>query len=404
MKTLHFECFAGISGDMTLGALVDLGVDPAFLKSELTKLGLSGWDLSFVRAERNGITGMRALVKLSESTPRLITKTEHSHHSWREIRHLIEHSTLSDSTKGLALRIFERIAIAEAQVHGKNVEDVGFHEVGALDSIIDIVGAAVCFEALAPDRVTASEIELGGGTVTCAHGVLPVPAPATLLLCQGLPVRTGGFDKEMTTPTGAAILAEVVDEFVTVDRFIERKTGYGLGTRKLAKPNVLRVSWRETLTPSAEAWLTEELLLLQTNIDDMTGEALGFLMEELLAKGARDVTLTPCTMKKSRPGIVVEVLADAQHLDVLRRTLFQQSTTLGFRETRVNRVSLPRQESSWTGKWGQAHLKTAQLKNGTKTKLEYEDRARVAREQNISLTEAEKLLSSEQLSSDDHGQ
>ncbi|NNM55151.1 MAG: nickel pincer cofactor biosynthesis protein LarC [Spirochaetales bacterium] len=402
MKTLHFECFAGISGDMTLGALVDLGVDPAFLKGELTKLGLSGWDLSFVRAERNGITGMRALVKLSESTPRLITKTEHSHHSWREIRQLIERSTLSDSTKGLALRIFERIAIAEAHVHGKNVEEVGFHEVGALDSIIDIVGAAVCLEALAPERVTASEIELGGGTVTCAHGVLPVPAPATLLLCQGLPVRTGGFDKEMTTPTGAAILAEIVDEFVTVDRFIERKTGYGLGTRKLSKPNVLRVSWRETLTPSADPWLTEELILLHTNIDDMTGEALGFLMEELLACGARDVTMTPCTMKKSRPGIIVEVLADAQHLDLLRRTLFQQSTTLGFRETRVSRVSLSRQETSWSGKWGQAHLKTATLENNTKSKLEYEDRARVAREQKISLTEAENLLLGDHLSSDNH--
>ena len=402
MKTLHFECYAGISGDMTLGALVDLGVDPAFLTQELTKLGLNGWDLSFVRAERNGITGMRALVRLDEAPTRLITKTEHSHNSWREIRQLIERSTLTDTTKGLALRIFERIAIAEAQVHGKNVEDVGFHEVGALDSILDIVGAAICLEALAPDRITASEIELGGGTVKCAHGVLPVPAPATLILCQGLPVRTGGFEKEMTTPTGAAILAEVVDEFITTDRFIERKTGYGLGTRKLAKPNVLRVSWRETLPPSPNSWVTEELIVMQTNVDDMTGEALGFLMEELLAHGARDVTFTPCTMKKSRPGVVVEVLTDTEHLDLMRRMVFRHSTTLGFRESRVNRVSLPRQETSWTGKWGQARLKTAHLDDSVKSKWEYEDRARVAREQNISLAQAENLLTDD-LSSNEPG-
>ncbi len=396
MKTLHFDCFAGISGDMTLGALVDLGVDPEVLQRELEKLGLSGWNLSFVRADRNGITGMRALVHLSEPPTRLL-QPQHQHRSWRDIRQMLESSSLSPFSKGLALRIFQRIAEAEAQVHGKPVEEVGFHEVGALDSIIDIVGAAVCLEALAPERITASEIELGGGTVTCAHGVLPVPAPATLLLCRGLPVKTGGFQKEMTTPTGAAILAEIVDEFITSERFVEQKTGYGLGTRKLDKPNVLRVSWRETKAPTT-AWYTEELTQLQTNIDDMTGEALGFLMEQLFAAGARDVTFTPCTMKKSRPGVIVEVLADSEHLEALRHTLLNHSSTLGFREARVNRVTLPREETQQTGKWGTARLKTAHLDGKVKAKFEYEDRARLAREYQISLDEANDLLAGK-----DHG-
>ncbi|MDR1374908.1 MAG: LarC family nickel insertion protein, partial [Treponema sp.] len=290
MKTLHFDCFAGISGDMALGAFADLGVDTAQVQAELEKLGLGGWKLDFRRDERCGICGTRAVVTVDDHGDHGRDQgdhgrdqghhgRDHGHHSWKEIRSLIEAAPLSAGAKRRALAIFVRIAEAESQVHGVPVEDIAFHEVGALDSIIDIVGAAVCLDLLKPDRITCSEIELGGGTVHCAHGELPVPAPATLILCRGLPVKTGGVRNEMTTPTGAAIIAASADAFTEAGAFTELKTGYGIGTRQLDRPNVLRLSWREEAAASSRGkpWITEELTLIETNIDDMTGEALGFL-------------------------------------------------------------------------------------------------------------------------------
>ena len=301
--------------------------------------------------------------------------------------------------KQRALAIFTRLAEAEAQVHGKAVDDVAFHEVGALDSIIDIVGTAICLDLLKPERITCGEIELGGGTVKCAHGILPVPAPATLILIRGMPVTSGGFNKEMTTPTGAAILAASVDEFVSVGRFTEIKTGYGIGTRRMERPNFLRVSWREETAPPAalqsatKPWKTEELVLMEANIDDMSGEALGFLMESLFEAGALDVTFTPCTMKKSRPGVIVACLASPARLDGLRETLFLRSSTIGFRETTVNRFSLLREESSVGGNFSSARVKTVFWEDKPlRNKVEYDDRARLARERGVSLEEAERLI------------
>ncbi|GHT96978.1 UPF0272 protein [Spirochaetia bacterium] len=426
MKTLHFDCFAGISGDMALGALVDLGVDPDALRHELEKLGLNGWKLEFHRDERGGIGGTHAVVDLGEQTehsahgtdstmqyrphdpqrmalnPKHDHHDEHSHNSWKDIRALIEQSSLTGGAKKRALGIFTRIAEAEAQVHGSTVEDVRFHEVGAMDSIIDVVGSAICLDMLKPDRITCSEVELGGGTVKCAHGILPVPAPATLILVRGMPVKTGGFNKEMTTPTGAAILAASVDEFCTAGNFRELQTGYGIGTRKMDRPNFLRVSLREeaanahgaTAVPDANTpWNTEELVLIEANIDDMSGEALGFLMERLFEAGALDVTLSPCVMKKSRPGTVVSVLGSPQQLDVLRRTMFQKSNTIGFRETPVHRLSLSREASHVGGGFGDVRQKTVFFGGEPlRSKLEYDDRARVARERGISLEAAEQLI------------
>lgn len=408
MKTLHFECAAGISGDMTLGALVDLGLDPGVLQGELKKLKLPGWSLRFERDERCGIGGTRAIVDLSDQTgfrsvarSRLVGPTQpapHVHRAWSDIRALIEGAGLTPGARARALDVFSRIAVAEAQVHGVPVDDVAFHEVGALDSIVDIVGVAVGLDALAPERITASEIELGGGTVKCAHGVLPVPAPATLLLCQGLPVKTGGFNKEMTTPTGAAILASCVDEFVTTARFTEVKTGYGIGTRKLDRPNVLRVSWRDEPSPGSTTapWITEELVTLEANVDDMTGEALGFALEGLMDAGALDVTLSPCVMKKSRPGTVVSVLVGPDRLDAVRRFLFLRTTTIGFRETVVRRLSLPRQAGTLATDHGPVRTKTVFWEGQPlRDKLEFDDRARVARDQGEALEAVERRLRGE---------
>jgi uncharacterized protein (DUF111 family) len=230
---------------MALGALVDLGVKPRILREELKKLGVSGWTLRFKRTERGGVAAMRGRVEL-ESQP---GHAPHSHTPWRDIRSLIENSAISGGAKKRALDIFSRIAAAEAQVHGVKVEDAAFHELGALDSIIDVLGSAICLDLLRPERVTCGAVELGGGTVNCAHGILPVPAPATRILVRDMPVTTGAFDKEMTTPTGAAILAASVDEFIFPDPppgfFRELKAGYGAGAWRFEKSAPLRVSWRE---------------------------------------------------------------------------------------------------------------------------------------------------------------
>jgi uncharacterized protein (TIGR00299 family) protein len=424
LKILHFDCFAGISGDMALGALVDLGIDPEVLREELRKLPMEGWKLEFYRDERGGISGTHGVVDLGERTDHIAgdhgaghrrepdhhhgPERHHHHHegeigrntpsgghnSWKEIRSLIENSRIAPGAKHRSLDIFSRLARAEAEIHGVGEEDVAFHEVGALDSIIDIVGCAVCLDLLKPDRITCGEVELGGGAVTCAHGVLPVPAPATLLLCRGMPVKTGGFPAEMTTPTGAAILAASVDEFTAAGSFREIKTGYGIGTRRMANPNVLRISLREAADASPRGdWQIEELVLTEANIDDMSGEALGFLMESLFAAGALDVTFTPVVMKKSRPGTVVSVLCPPFKLNTLREIMFKKSAAIGFRETEVRRLSLRREEDALEGEWGEARRKTVFYgEQPLRSKIEYDDRARIARERGISLEEAENLV------------
>jgi uncharacterized protein (TIGR00299 family) protein len=417
LKILHFDCFAGISGDMALGALVDLGlIDTDILRKELRKLPVDGWDLEFHRDERGGIFGTHGIVDLGERKDHIAhdhgaedRHPEHhhqarhdrksgpahgEHRSWRDIRTLIEDSPISPGAKKRALDIFTRIARAEAEVHGGSEEDITFHEVGALDSIIDIVGFALCVDMLKPDRITCGEVELGSGTVTCAHGVLPVPAPATLILCRGMPVKTGGFPREMTTPTGAAILAASVDEFTTAGSFREIKTGYGIGTRRMEKPNLLRVSLREEAgVPPQGNWRIEGLVLLEANIDDMSGEALGFLMETLFAAGALDVTLAPVVMKKSRPGTIVSVLCPPQKLDILRECMFKKSATIGFRETEVRRLSLRRSGDTLGGEWGEVRRKTVFYgEKPLRSKLEYDDRARIAREQGFSLNQAEEFI------------
>ena len=411
MKTLHFDCFAGISGDMTLGALVDLGVDTRLLYRELDKLNLAGWSIYFVKEERCGITGTRAIVNIDGEEP-----APHSHYesgcgqhehggqnhehcrAWRDIRALIEGSGLSAGAKERAVAIFSLVAAAEAEVHGVPVDEVTFHEVGALDSIIDIAGSAICLDILKPDRITSSVVELGGGVVRCAHGVLPVPAPATLKLCEGLPVRTGGFDKEMTTPTGAAILAASVDEFVTNAVFRHIKTAYGVGSRKLDRPNLLAVSWREekpdAALPYPGGWIHEELTVIETNIDDMTGEALGFLMDRLFEAGALDVTFTSCVMKKSRPGVLVYILCPPEKLASLRSVVFEKSSAIGFREKTVRRVSLPREQRRCGA--DEAEVKTVFVdEKRRRSKIEYRDRERLARERDLSLDEAEDLIKRE---------
>ncbi|MDR0402839.1 MAG: nickel pincer cofactor biosynthesis protein LarC [Treponema sp.] len=440
MKTLHFDCFAGISGDMALGALVDLGVDPPALLAELEKLNLDGWKLEFTGGERNGITGTRALVEVEGlHDGRADHDTHHHHHdhhdhhdhqhthddedhhdhhdhhehhhrNWKDIRCIIEQSSIREGAKKRALDIFLRIAKAESEVHGVPVDEVTFHEVGALDSIVDIVGTAVCLDLLAPERISAGTVELGGGSVHCAHGELPVPAPATLILCRGMPVHTGGFNREMTTPTGAAILASQVDEFVSEASFTELKSGYGIGARKFDRPNVLRASLREikafqrqgdtnpSARPEDDAGRPADpddigaCVVIETNIDDMSGEEMGFLMECLYAEGARDVIFIPCVMKKGRPGTMVSVLCPSSKRDDLRRVMFTRSKTIGVREIPARCFALRREEEPLSGEYGGRKKTVYYRGEKLREKIEFEDRAALARQKGVSLWEAEELL------------
>jgi uncharacterized protein (TIGR00299 family) protein len=399
MRVLHFECFAGISGDMALGALVDLGVDKETLLKELSKLPIDGWKLEFHAASRGGICGTHPVVVMEDgSTDHLAEEHEFTHHHgdtggkphrhekragghrhWKDIRAMITGAGLSGGAAAYALKIFSALAEAEAEVHGTTADEVAFHEVGAVDSIVDIVGTAVCLDMLKPEHITCGTVELGGGMVRCAHGILPVPAPAVLKLCRGLPCTTGGFDKEMTTPTGAAILRACVDDFVTETSFIHLKEGVGIGTRQMEKPNFLRISLREQPGKSTGAatgrWHEEKIHAIECNIDDMTGEDFGFLQDRLFHAGALDVAFIPCTMKKNRPGIIVQTLCKSGALDAVRETLFTRSTTIGFRETLVNRLSLRREETIVDTADGAMRVKKVYLGDRfLREKIEYDDR------------------------------
>ena len=248
MTILYYDCFAGISGDMHLGALLDLGVDEKLLRDELAKLPLEGYELVIKKEQRKGISGTRVDVladPVKDQHHKHHHEQEHhaAHRTFGEIKHMIGSSRLSDAIRQLSIKIFEKVAVAEARIHNKAVDDIHFHEVGAVDSIVDIVGAAICIRALAPDKILASTVELGSGSVVCAHGTYPVPAPATAEILTGIPVRKGTVEFEATTPTGAAILASCVDQFTDAFALKITKTGYGIGHKDGELPNVLRVKY-----------------------------------------------------------------------------------------------------------------------------------------------------------------
>jgi uncharacterized protein (TIGR00299 family) protein len=405
---LYYDCFAGISGDMHLAALVDCGVPEDHLRGELARLGLAGWSLRFTRDSRKGISGTRADVDV-EGPSRAHDHGHahdgvhhehdhghggapgHGHRSWADIRALITGSGLSGPVKARSLGIFQRLAEAEASVHGAAVDDVRFHEVGAVDSIVDIVGAAVCLEYLKPDRVLCSTVELGSGFVRCQHGLLPVPAPATARLLTGVPVRSGTVPFEMTTPTGAAILAASVHAFTDDKRFTLRKTAYGIGHRDTEIPNVLRVFLAEAAAEApgsrAEGPAPEgEACLLECNIDDMNPEMYGHVSELLFSAGASDVYFTPIIMKKSRPAVMLSVLSGAAEEGALADIILRETTTFGLRRVAVGKVALERETRTVTTSLGDVRVKSA-LRDGRriKAKPEYEDCRRIALELNMPL-------------------
>lgn len=340
MNILYYDCFAGMSGDMNLAAMIDLGVDPAQLRAELSRLGLDHeFDLRVARDARHGIHGTRVDVLLHERT---IASPPHGHAPLRDlndIRTLIRGSGLHSAVQDISLAIFQRLAEAEARVHGTTVDQIHFHEVGATDALVDIVGAALCRQALDVDAVWSSPVELGGGFTRCTHGLIPIPAPATVELFRGIPTTRGATNHEATTPTGAAILSTLVDNFTATPSMTLDKTAYGIGHRNVDIPNVLRVHLARSATPY-RAPRRQDARLLQCNIDDMTAEMLGPVMEACLQNGAMDVHFTPIQMKKNRPATCLTLLCATRDAERFTDFLFRHTTTLGVKRIPVDKTEL----------------------------------------------------------------
>ncbi len=388
MKTLYYQCPSGISGDMNLGAMVDLGVDPARLEAALRKLPYTGWSLRFETDTRGGISGTRCDVVLDKAAADDHSHPHGGHHAHRgfaEIRDAIEKSELPERVKRDAVACFRVLAEAEGAVHGVDPDAVHFHEVGAIDSIVDTVGAAVCWDLLGIERVVCSVLETGGGTVDCAHGRMPVPAPATVRLLEGVPYRAGGVPYEATTPTGAALLVGKGCEFLAATQGRQIGSGIGIGQRNPPDAaNVLYVSLIEESggrPVGGDGLERDEVRELAANIDDMTGEAVGFLCSCLREAGALDVWQVPAYFKHDRPGCVVHVLAAPETADRIEALLFEHSSTLGVRRQTWRRAKLKREIVELETEWGSVRVKVASGPNGLRRhKFEYRDCARIAAE------------------------
>jgi uncharacterized protein (TIGR00299 family) protein len=361
MRTLYFDCFAGISGDMTLGALVAAGADSRALKEQLALLDLAGYEISFETVDRSGISAMRALVRL--------TRDEKDHRHLSDIRGIIDRSRLSDKTKERAARIFTRLAEAEARVHNIGVERVHFHEVGAVDAIVDVVGACIGFELLGVERFAASALHVGSGTVEMAHGRFPVPPPAVAELLKGAPVYSTDIAGELVTPTGAAIVATLCESFGPLPRMKLSSTGYGAGGREYKNfPNVLRVVVGETeqagveiesgdLVEGVDSSAEEVLTIVETNLDDASPQVLGYLLEQALASGALDCYFTHAQMKKNRPGVLVSILCRPREREAMIGLLFAETPTLGVRSHEVRRRALERESVTVETEFGRISVK-----------------------------------------------
>lgn len=384
---LYYDCFAGISGDMNLGALVDLGVDREWLRAELRKLPIGAFELEFSRDSRRGIGGTKATVIVRE-------EEGVGHRHFKDIAAMIKGSTLAEQVKATALKIFTKIAEAEAKVHGVSVEKVHFHEVGAIDSIVDVVGAALCLDYLKVDKVWSAPVQLGGGLIKCAHGTLPVPAPATAEILLGIPSRSGAVPFEATTPTGAGILAATVDNFGEQLQFVPTKIGYGIGQRDGEVPNVLRVFLLEVGVENLASDVEQQsACLIECNIDDMNPELYEGVMEALFDAGAQDVFFTPIIMKKSRPAVTVSVICEEGKHKKLEEILLLQTSTFGVRRCAITKSMLRREFETVDTEFGPVCVKRAYYGGKLlKSKVEYQELKRVAEEQGLSVREVREKI------------
>jgi len=386
MRVLYYDCFSGISGDMNLGALLDLGVEETHLRHELSKLSLDNeFDLVIEHATKMGISGTCVQVNLtSKDKKHWKTHPHHEHvheehRTFRSIEALIQKSALSDAVKEKSIAMFWLIAKAEGKIHGKEPYEVAFHEVGAVDSIVDIVGAAICLEALHVKKIIASQIELGGGFVQCAHGTLPVPAPATMEILTHVPITLNRVPFETTTPTGAAILKANVNAFCEKPSMVVEKIGYGIGHKTFEIPNVLRVFLGED-----NAMQKQEECVLETNIDDMSPEILAYVQEKLFDAGVKDVYTTAITTKKNRLGVKLSVLVSPEKRQEAIDIILHETTSIGLRSYPVEKIALERRIVTVQSVYGPIRVKCA-FHNGKmlKYKAEYEECKRAALTHNV---------------------
>ena len=370
VKIAYFDCFSGISGDMILGALVDAGVPFDRLKEGLSKLKLDGYTLTASTVLKKGIKATKVDV--------VIESPELPGRPLRDLREIISESALDLSVKEKSLSIIQRLARAEAVVHNCPVEEVHFHEVGHIDTIVDVVGAVYGLQLLDAGRVVSSPIDTGSGCVEMSHGVFPIPAPATAELLKGIPVYSSGIERELTTPTGAAIIATMASSFQALPEMTLSAIGYGAGGWNLdKKANVLRLLVGE----EAQGYDTDEVMLLETNIDDMNPQIYEYLIERLLQAGALDAYLTATIMKKSRPAHILSVVAKVEDLDAIRRLVFKETTTLGIRSSKVTRSILRREIKEVELPYGRVRVKVSRGPDGVSNiSPEYEDCKRLALE------------------------
>jgi len=377
MKYAYFDCFSGISGDMTLGALLDAGVSVEQLRGELQGLNVPGWELSTEKVWKNGMAATYAKVR---------TQDTQTHRSLSTILGIIEKSSLAPGVKERAAAIFTKLGEAEAAVHDVPLEKIHFHEVGAVDAIVDIVGACIGFGALGIESFACSALNVGGGTAKMAHGVLPVPAPATARLLLGKPTYSNGVQKELVTPTGAAIVATLCSSFGPQPPMSVTSIGYGAGTADLeGQPNVLRLMVGESAEKRAAAE-SETIRVLEANLDDMNPQIYGYFLEKALAAGALDVFATPVQMKKNRPGTLVTVLCKPEDETMFHEMLFAETTTLGVRGHTAERRVLARQWETVHTAFGEVRIKVARL-NGhiRQASPEFEDCRKLAEAKSVPL-------------------
>jgi len=396
MKLAYFDCFSGISGDMTLGALVDAGCAVEHLRAELRGLQVPGWELTADKVWKNG---------MAATYVKVVTDDQSKHRSLSAILEILEKSQLPAGVRERAAAIFQKLGEAEARVHDVPVEKIHFHEVGAVDAIVDIVGACVGFHALGIERFACSALNVGGGTAKMAHGVLPVPAPATANLLQGKPTYSNGVQKELVTPTGAAIVATLCEAFGPQPAMSVSAIGYGAGTADLeGQPNVVRIMVGETddLTKGAQPGFIaqgamekslavplgfdEEIAVVEANLDDMNPQIYGYFLEKALGAGALDVYTTPVQMKKNRPGTLLTVLCKPQDTNALMTLIFAETTTFGVRTYRAQRRVLPREWVNVGTGFGEVRIKVSRV-NGRILHVapEFEDCKKLAAEKDVPL-------------------
>lgn len=392
MKILYIECSMGVAGDMLMGALYELLNDEDRKKftDKMNSLGIEGLHVEAVPSVKCGINGTHMNVTIDGHEELESHHSEHHHHhgaSMHDIRHVIDAAGISENVKKNAVEVYECIAQAESRVHGKSADEIHFHEVGSKDAMADVIGCCILIDIIGADRIVVSPVTTGFGNVRCAHGILPVPAPATALILNDVPLRAGSIEGELCTPTGAAIVKHYADEFGNMPQMTVSRIGYGMGTKDFAAANCVRVFVGIQATRTAKT-----IVQLCCNIDDMTAEELGYAAELLIDEGALDVYTTAIGMKKSRPGTLLTVMCREEDRERIAGLIFRNTTTLGMRVYHCERMILERSEKTLHTEFGDVRCKEASGYGVVRSKLEYDDVRRLAKSSGRSIREIRDII------------